>query len=335
MKSNYLLPVLMSFSALLFTSKTFSLEHLEIPHPSSPSTASYSETLDDCDGANYQDVDGLVVIEAENLDISGTNWNITTNYGDFTGSGMLTWLGNNNYSSPGNGLISTTIKINTPGTYRFRWRNRIGNGTNSTEHNDSWLRFPDASDFYAEKNGNRIYPKGSGQSPNPNGAGSDGWFKVYLSGTTDWTWSTRTSDNDAHNIFVEFDTAGIYTMEISGRSQFHLIDRTTLSNNASDPLNLNNPETVCAEGSLSVNNPLPNLEKASISLFPNPVEDLINLTINRDTWSRTVSIYDFKGTRILETELNQNNRAIDVSQLSSGFYFLKTNESESKSFIKK
>ena len=188
------------------------------------------------------------------------------------------------------------IRINTPGTYRFRWRNRIGAGSNSTEHNDSWLRFNDATDFYAEKNGNRIYPNGSGQTPNPNGSSSNGWFKVYLSVSTNWTWSTQTSDNDAHQIFVEFDAVGIYTMEMSGRSKDHLIDRITLSNNATDPLNLNNLETPCTN-SLSTDDVTDALSKKSIHLFPNPADHSISIKSDSES---NLELYPFLITRALK-----------------------------------
>lgn len=199
--------------------------------------------------ADYEEQGGLVVIEAENIDVSGTNWGIKTAKSGFTGSAYLSWDGGNSFGTPGNGLISATIKINSPGRYRFQWRNRVGLGTNATEHNDSWLRFPDADDFYGEKaGGGRVYPKGSGKTPVPNGAGADGWFKVYLSNTTDWTWGSNTSDNDSHPIYVEFDNAGTYTMQISGRSKDHLIDRIAIFKSDVNGTALANNETPCTGG---------------------------------------------------------------------------------------
>lgn len=286
---------------------------------------------DDCSGAAYEDNAGLIIIEAENLVIDDTDWSIQDSFTEYTGAGYLSWDGGNNFNSPGNGLITTQIKINTPGTYRFQWRNRIGQGTNSTEHNDSWLRFPDASDFYGEKNGTRIYPIGSGQTPNPNGSGSDGWFKVYLSGTTDWTWATRTSDNDGHNIFVEFDAAGIYTMEISGRSSDHLIDRITLSNDATDPLNLDNEETLCS-GTLSID-AIAETEP-SIYLYPNPAQNFISIVVNQINEPQQIAIYDVKGSQILQTTINEGSNTIDISKLSSGIYFTLTSQGEMTRFIK-
>ncbi|TPN87772.1 CBM96 family carbohydrate-binding protein [Aquimarina algicola] len=196
--------------------------------------------------ADFEEKNGLVVMESENLNVSGTQWNIKTAKSGFTGNGYLSWDGNDAFGTPGNGTITVKVKINSPGKYRFQWRSSIGKGTNSTEHNDSWLRLPDANAFYGEKNGNRVYPKGSGQTPVPEGAGANGWFKIYLSGSTDWTWSTNTSDNDAHQIFAEFNSAGVYTIEVSGRSKDHLIDRIVMYKTGTpNPLNLSNQETPC------------------------------------------------------------------------------------------
>lgn len=330
---------LMPFSALLMfnafsPSRVYQVTNDYKPLKTTNTTLAQYDAYTDCENASYMDVDGLVIIEAEQLIIDGTNWNIKTDFEGYTGAGYLSWDGNNNFNSPGNGLLSTQIKINTPGTYRFRWHSKVGNGDNSTEHNDSWLRFPDASNFYGEKNGQRVYPVGSGQTPHPQGSSSDGWFKIYLSGTTNWTWSTQTSDNDAHQIYVEFDTADIYTMEISGRSKDHLIDRITLSNNATDPLNLNNEETLCDEA-LSIANVTGTSSKKSIRIFPNPTEDIIFIQTDDQTNNSTVSIFDYKGMEIIKTRIDKITNRLDISQLAAGIYFVISNEGHKTRFIKK
>ncbi|GAA4278327.1 Ig-like domain-containing protein [Aquimarina mytili] len=197
---------------------------------------------DNCDV--YEEKDGLVIIEAENLSASG-NWKKKSNISGFTGGGYLEWTGPDHFNDPGNGLINTKIKINSPGRYRFQWRSKVGEGDSATEANDTWLKFPDASEFYAQKGNERVYPKGSGQTPNPEGAGGEGYFKVYSTGTTNWTWTTKTSDNDPHDIYVEFDTPGTYTMLISGRSKHHVLDRVTLNKSNINATNLSLEETKC------------------------------------------------------------------------------------------
>jgi hypothetical protein len=88
--------------------------------------------------------------------------------------------------------------------------------------------------------------------PNLNGSRSDGWFKAYFYGSTNETWSTQTSANDAHQIFLAFDAVNVYTMEISGRSKDYLSESITLSNNATDPPDLDNLETPCTNVILDI-----------------------------------------------------------------------------------
>ncbi|MFD0862245.1 Ig-like domain-containing protein [Sungkyunkwania multivorans] len=213
-------------------------------------TISFSVTSGNGGGDNncdiYEEKDGLVVIEGENLSAPG-NWNKKNSISGFTGGGYLEWTGPDHFNDPGNGVITTKIRINSPGTYSFQWRSKVGEGDNPTEANDTWLKFSDADDFYAQKGSERIYPKGSGKTPNPEGAGGQGYFKVYSTGTTNWTWVTKTSDNDPHDIFVTFNNPGIYTMLISGRSKHHILDRITLNKSSVNVTNLSLEETKCEE----------------------------------------------------------------------------------------
>lgn len=195
----------------------------------------------------FEEQNGLLIIEAEDMDLPA-DWHIKTDKAGYTGASYITWEGGDKFSTPGVGIITTKIKITKTGTYRFQWRNAVGEGTNTTEFNDSWLKFSDASDFYGQKGNDvnsRVYPKGSGKTPLPEGAGSNGWFKIYTGGTTDWNWNTNTSDNDAHAIYVDFNSPGEYTMLISGRSEKHAIDRISLSNAGSGATNVNTAKTAC------------------------------------------------------------------------------------------
>ncbi|RZT00125.1 hypothetical protein [Aquimarina brevivitae] len=177
----------------------------------------------------YEEKDGLITVEFEsNPNLS--DWQKETAINEFLGTHYIIWKGDQSLNNPGNGLLTYKIQINNPGTYRFLWRSRIAQGTSGTEHNDSWLRFADADDFYGQKDQSTVYPQGTGQTPNPNGASKDGWFKIYLNGTGSWKWQAKTSDNDPHQIFVVFDNPGIYTMEVSARSSYHALDRFTLFN---------------------------------------------------------------------------------------------------------
>lgn len=193
---------------------------------------------------DFEEVNGRVIIEAENLEVP-SGWVSNSSQSGHSGSGHIEWTGGNSFGAPGNGLTNTSIKINQPGTYKFQWRTKIGHGSDVTESNDSWLRFPDADEFYGMKSdGHIVYPHGSGKTPNPNGTGSDNWFKVYVNSLS-WTWSTHTSDHDGHEIYVTFNAPGVYNMQLSGRSNNHVIDRIVLALNPSGSTDLSLEETIC------------------------------------------------------------------------------------------
>ncbi len=175
----------------------------------------------------FAEKDAFIKVEFENA-VLPSEWQLkTTN--NASGKGYGVWTGSQSLGKPGNGLIEFKLDIKTSGIYRFLWNSAVTEGNNGSDHNDSWLKFPNASDFYGEKNGNKIYPKDSGKTPNPKGASADGWFKIYRSGNDlDFKWQALTSDNDSHKIYVEFKKSGIYTMQVSARSTGHAIDQFIL-----------------------------------------------------------------------------------------------------------
>ncbi len=204
---------------------------------------------------------GVLVMEAETLKLSG-NWQTANKEPGAYGSGYIQWTGSSQNNNPGLGVINVKLGIDQAGRYRMQWRSRIGMGTNTTEHNDTWVRFPDADSYYGMKgapnNESRRYPKPKCEDTTfmasinalpsvsdakcPNGSTKDGWMKVYCSGATNWNWSTNTSDNDGHPIYAEF-KAGTYTLELSARADFHLIDRIVIhregvANNVAQDSNL-------------------------------------------------------------------------------------------------
>ena len=186
-----------------------------------------------CDNiANYVFVekDGLIHVEFENA-LFPSNWNSETTSSNTSGNGYMVWNGPQNLTTPGTGLVKYKIKVVNSGTYRFIWKSAVKEGASGSDHNDTWLRFNDANDFYGKKpNSNSIvYPNGTGKTPNPNGSSSNGWFKIYRSGNDlDFKWQASTSDNDSHDIYVVFNASGTYTMEVSARSSGHAIDQFVL-----------------------------------------------------------------------------------------------------------
>ena len=189
------------------------------------------EEVDDCiSGQLYLEKDGVLRVDLKNPNPIDNDWKLEKTFQGYEGHGYLIWKGDDHFNTPGEGVLSYSIQITNPGTYQFVWRSRIGAGTKNTEHNDSWLRISNTSDFYGEKEstGERVYPVGSGKSPSPEGSSKDGWLKVYMNRLNEWFWRSTTNDKDPFNVFVEFDVSGIYVIEISGRSAYHAIDQFVL-----------------------------------------------------------------------------------------------------------
>lgn len=176
----------------------------------------------------FNEKDGVVKVEFEDA-LFGEGWELISGDEGTSGQGYMVWNQNDYFSKPSSDLTTYKLNISTPGTYQFVWYSAVTMGTSGTEHNDTWLRFPDADDYYAKKDTAIIYPKGTGKTPNPEGASTEGWFKNYRSGNDlDFKWQSRTSDRDPHEIYVKFDEAKTYSMEISARSKGHGIDKFVL-----------------------------------------------------------------------------------------------------------
>lgn len=178
----------------------------------------------------FNEMDGLVAVEFEEAKFTG-DWRMKSNGNNFSGEGYMIWEGPQQLHEPGTGTATFKIKITNSGTYQFVWNSAVKIGTNGTDHNDTWLRFADAKDFYAKKGTSVVYPKDSGKTPNPEGASKDGWFKIFRSGSDlDFKWNALTYDNNGHEVFVDFDSPGTYLMEVSARSSGHGIDKFVLFN---------------------------------------------------------------------------------------------------------
>ncbi|KJD33340.1 hypothetical protein PK35_05635 [Tamlana nanhaiensis] len=71
----------------------------------------------------------------------------------------------------------------------------------------------------------------------------------------------------------------------------------------------------------------------SFKIYPNPVNNYLNVTISHSESIKSLKIYDVFGKTILENELNRSE-PIDVSGLQKGLYFIKV-ETETKAYVRK
>lgn len=183
------------------------------------------------DATQFEDVGGLVVIEAESLPHQCTfGWTFAKSLRRDTGDGYIMYTGPDSFPAPTGAFLTADIRIRRTGTYKFLWRSYI-EGNDNHEQNDSWLKI-EADDFYAQKEngGTKHYPRGGDNNgPYPNGQSSDGFFKVFRNGkTNEWSFVTKTSDNEGLSIYARFRKKGTYTITVAGRSNGHFLDRLVL-----------------------------------------------------------------------------------------------------------
>ena len=70
-----------------------------------------------------------------------------------------------------------------------------------------------------------------------------------------------------------------------------------------------------------------NLELNDLSIFPNPTSSF--LTIRSNKLISPISIYDITGKLVLQNKRNSNEIILDISNLNSGLYFIKSNSQNS------
>ena len=70
-----------------------------------------------------------------------------------------------------------------------------------------------------------------------------------------------------------------------------------------------------------------NLELNDLSIFPNPTSSF--LTIRSNKLISPISIYDITGKLVLQNKGNSNEIILDISNLNSGLYFIKSNSQNS------
>ncbi|WP_298537492.1 hypothetical protein [uncultured Algibacter sp.] len=178
----------------------------------------------------------VIEVDASSIPMVG-DWKKKTDIEGYTGEGYIVWEGPAQFwKGPDKigtvGRLTYSIDIPRAGTYLFNWRSYIAKKDPlkpNTEHNDSWLRFPGADDFYGVRGASIIYPKGTGKSPNPAGENGNGFFKIYMNDVDKWSLISSTSDNDSHQVYVVFNEAKTYEVEIAARSSFHAIDSFKLT----------------------------------------------------------------------------------------------------------
>lgn len=305
-----------------------------------------------CDGTlPFEEKDGILTIEMESGILpAGSDWQTGSEPDpNLSGSTInyIFWDGTESFSRLSGAAITYNIKINNPGTYRFRWRGRIGKGDSRGEHNDAWLRI-EADDFFATNSSNPSTGETLGPKPDctnnpdrecPEGSTTGGFFKAFMNrsptGPEDQRWGFVTNTNDGSSfrfIWATFNTAGNYSIVVDARSNSFFMDKMVLRrSNVSDAVanNLNNPESSCFDASLSTED---NNVIKEVNIYPNPTNgkvEIKNLPLNSN-----LVISNIYGAAVRKISTNATPENIDISNLNAGVYFI-SNTNPQNYFVKK
>ena len=287
-----------------------------------------------CDGTlPFEEKNGLLTIEIESGIINDDRWKIASEIVNGEEITYLHWTGSQSFNALTGVPITYRIKINTPGTYRFAWRMRVGLGTSKGEHNDSWLKI-DGEDFYGIKNGNKVYPKPLCSS-DPSltcaeGSSTQNFIKAF-GNRLDWGFVTNTNDGDSHRVFVTFNEAKEYTITVDARSSYQFVDKMVLRRDGiSDGVafNLSNSESDCYKAPLSDKT----LTRNQLSIYPNPTSG--KLEIRNIPENSSLIVTDVLGRVVQKLTTRNKVETLDISSLKNGIYYI-SNHDKANYFVKK
>ena len=318
-----------------------------------------------CEGI-FEEQDGLLVIEMESADRSfDSRWQLASEPDpNLEGSTInyIFWNGPQSFNDLSNAILRYNIRINTPGTYRFLVRGRIGMGDERDLHNDYWLNI-EADDFFAERfvDGQLVSTLGATPECNANpdrgcsdsARDEDGFIKAFMNVTPTngegvprvWRFVSNANNtrdgNDvtrgAHLLIrAVFNEPGNYAVNIDARSSYFFMDKMILFRDGvarSTAENLNNPESTCNEDPLSTEDVELN---SNVTIYPNPARNSIEFNNTSNTTIEKLVLRNVLGATIREIEIKNSKQIIDVSDLKSGVYFLSSTEGVNftKRFIK-
>lgn len=166
----------------------------------------------------YMEKDGVVVIEAESIP-SPAGWAYFADKSGHTGYGYYEWQTKKQGLPAGQGLLKYRFEIGTSGNYQLLLREKMRDPKNRPDTLD-----PDGNDVWVKFTGGKDVEKQAV-------LGND-WGKIAILGHPEgWTFNTNADQSKTHEITpaCRYFDKGVYTIELSGRSEGYAIDRIVLS----------------------------------------------------------------------------------------------------------
>ncbi|NBL64404.1 S8 family serine peptidase [Flavobacterium sp. NST-5] len=186
------------------------------------------------------------------------------------------------------------------------WTDRPATSVNTGTNDPSTLYLVNDLDVRITKDGTTYYP----WTLNPSNPSAEG---------------LRTEDNFRDNYEkVQIDNPnGVYSVTVTHKGSL---------TGGQQPYSL-----IVSGPQLSLSNENFKLDRAAISIYPNPANDILNLAFNDNIQITNLTVLDITG-KVINANFDLNDKSINVSALQSGVYFLRIateNSVVTKKFVKK
>ncbi len=225
----------------------------------------------------------------------------TGNYGqDVSGLGKRLWFSGSNLNVTTTANFSTTAVDMTPSfQHTGTWYNYFTGETYEVNDVNQTIHY-NSGDFYVFTDNQLDKPYANLTFNVKNSSGNNIQnATVSLSG-----YGAETTDNSGDALFVYgTNTTVNYTVSAAGyTSVTGSVTMTTTDKTENVVLN---PTSI------------DNVQKSSILLYPNPVDDFLTIQSNE---LYKISVFDLTGKKIFETQMKTLQQNIDLSNLTSGIY---------------
>lgn len=268
----------------------------------------------DCEG--YAEVDGVVMMEAENTDSPLGEWIVKTDNPGFTGSGHLEFTGNGINGGPATSPLTYTFTVSSEGYYRLhmRVRKRL-EGAEPDKSNDGYVKL--AGDFDAGQNAGNNHNDDAPESMLRQNT------KFFGGPANGWGWASKLDaggHNNKRNPIYYLKAGETYTLTLSGRSIRWNVDRIvfaklSVANNVAFAVT---EETGCSDD---------NNDGGGNDCDINVATSKINVTCE-ENGSITLSVTDFGGRTFIKYKVGNAAYTSNVattdsytaSNLSAGTY---------------
>ncbi len=157
----------------------------------------------------------------------------------------------------------------------------------------------------------------------------------WCTGKNQWTWESkqRTDANhcgEAQKIYLDVPSAGVHTISFSLREDGFEMDKFVLSKTYTKPSGEGPDEVLVDCGTLSVDDVEANKK---VKLYPNPAQNTI---VVQGIAKGKATIYDTVGRKVISSVniLQSENKAIDISLIPAGVYFIVINDDTNKHALK-